>query len=1421
MRGAIPLAVFAFQPAPQTATAREDDLALDEPAPVAGRQPRTLALYGAPARRRPAAPGKAMVTDRLARAQDGRRASALDAIERGWPEAAPTVVALALGGGATCEAELVRTGDTASIRLVGAAAATVATAPGLRALAPAARVDVSAPTLATIAIDLAALPRDTLHVLARMELTRALAAHLDSDPVLVTARELATRLGLGPVAIYRGELGRAHARRAGGRGVMDGGAVFLDEGAFDPTSADGRRLIAHELAHVAQARLAPRGHDPGARAEAEAEAFAEAFVASGVIAPLRCGVPAGQLAAEAPGLPPVPVLAAPDESPIDGVEPAVVERVDAEVTAAVDAVRAEASYQAMIDASADAASADAAAEPDASDADDDGECSDAPAADASPESASDAPAASDASTGAAAFDDALADLTATAAFVELTAAVARVSDPTGEPVQAAMVAALEAQLDPAQCDPAEHDALTAVMDAATAEGVCADPAPGRAEVQAEMGPLPVDPVALYDLTAFRESPSSGGDDADAPTGPDASAPGESPVDAPGDDAPTCEPDAPAPQEPTAARSDDLPVAPSLLAAAATTPADGATIEAAAAVAGDAASFGEAGSLDRVRAVLRTVLASALGPFATEFIRQGLDTLILDSVGRFGDVGLQAGLQALGKVGPSKVPIIGPTVMLGYELWQAVGPRGYWLANGGKFMAAVDQLGAIGPELRAALAAESTSARLHHEFKAAADFHGAVAGFCEVAAATCGVLAAVSLVGGFLIGFTGAGAAVTPEALAVAKLLADACSLLGLVAIAERGVAAVFEVLAGLAAPVDAYAAQDEAIAGAVESAATASAGFLADKAANKVRTEALRAAAAQPPSPVGREPSPKADPSPRVAAAEAARAALADEVARRTAALDEHAAAVERESPPGDLDDQPPKAPPPPPPDLDAALTAVARLLVLFPESLGQAIDDLVSSSQRLQDVAARNVPVAEAQLWVDDLSAEVDATAKGHAALTASLDEMTHEAATAAAAYRTAAAADQRSGGPPSPEVQALQARHGELLGELNAARNLLDDLDRDLRALAPELERARAELSAAERARDAGNEQDLEPPADDGPTPSSGNATGGVGSAFKPILDWLYQQIANAGAPQGDMTKLECSLDDIVELAPEVEGECPDPGEPADEGDAAASYWSAHGGAIADDVTYLTDAMPRLLTDVVAPPPVDPVDVADQLTTAADAHDEFVHQAVTAWFLDDSAAVLGEMDVAADGGGLAEVDGLVVDHATRLRASLDQTSVAKGQLATCRADVPDADGVDVGAAMGQLQTVLAETGALTTAGAPPVLDGDPFATAAEARAQLDGAEGELDDQATTLTELVTQADEHQAVLAAVDATVADTCAPIGDARDQTTAAAATQAANAADAGTRSEAAAADAAEGLSELSSYARVQGAALDALTGTCTP
>ncbi len=123
----------------------------------------------------------------------------------------------------------------------------------------------------------------------KQTLVESLAASTGTPLPADLRRELERRLGydLGGVRLHVGAASAAAASALHAQAFTIGQAVHFGSGSFDPSSTQGRRLIAHEVAHTVQQRglgdVRPAADlavgTPGDAHETEAEDFAQGFAA--------------------------------------------------------------------------------------------------------------------------------------------------------------------------------------------------------------------------------------------------------------------------------------------------------------------------------------------------------------------------------------------------------------------------------------------------------------------------------------------------------------------------------------------------------------------------------------------------------------------------------------------------------------------------------------------------------------------------------------------------------------------------------------------------------------------------------------------------------------------------------------------------------------------------------------------------------------------------------------------------------------------------------------------------------------------------------------------------------------------------------------------------------------------------------------
>lgn len=118
------------------------------------------------------------------------------------------------------------------------------------------------------------------------------------------ARQASSRFGVdfSQVRVHDDALAAQAARASGAKALASGSDLVFGAGQYRPHDLDGQKLIAHELAHVAQhtksqsSPAAPsRFSEPGGESERSADAASEAFV-SGQSLPALGALPSGTVA---------------------------------------------------------------------------------------------------------------------------------------------------------------------------------------------------------------------------------------------------------------------------------------------------------------------------------------------------------------------------------------------------------------------------------------------------------------------------------------------------------------------------------------------------------------------------------------------------------------------------------------------------------------------------------------------------------------------------------------------------------------------------------------------------------------------------------------------------------------------------------------------------------------------------------------------------------------------------------------------------------------------------------------------------------------------------------------------------------------------------------------------------------------------
>jgi hypothetical protein len=126
------------------------------------------------------------------------------------------------------------------------------------------------------------MPTGEVHpeVQGRIDATRGSGTGLEAG---VRSRFEGELGSLGDVTVHTDDTSDALNRSVSARAFATGTDVYFAKGEYDPGSADGDRLIAHELAHVVQQRGAANSgpltvSEPGDALETEADSVADSIL---------------------------------------------------------------------------------------------------------------------------------------------------------------------------------------------------------------------------------------------------------------------------------------------------------------------------------------------------------------------------------------------------------------------------------------------------------------------------------------------------------------------------------------------------------------------------------------------------------------------------------------------------------------------------------------------------------------------------------------------------------------------------------------------------------------------------------------------------------------------------------------------------------------------------------------------------------------------------------------------------------------------------------------------------------------------------------------------------------------------------------------------------------------------------------------
>ena len=716
--------------------------------------------------------------------------------------------------------------------------------------------------------------------------------------------------------------------------------------------------------------------------------------------------------------------------------------------------------------------------------------------------------------------------------------------------------------------------------------------------------------------------------------------------------------------------------------------------------------------DRLLDVSGTVLGSAIGPFATSAAQNFGDALVLDTVGRLADDALAARLLASGRVGASKVPLIGP----GITIFLAVlgfkdGPEAWWDDQIKDFVGGGTDLRDAFVELGAAWEALSEGEgweALTHGLNTWAESSGGLGQLCSGLATVCGLLSAILYVATFALTATGVGVAAAPICLALAQSLASASTALGVAALAMYATSTMWRTLAATVAPVDMYHAQSELLEESSKTLGESGGGFVGDQLGGTLATHAHETYQARHDDP-GRGAHEGPDGQP------AGEQAGQREIESTQQQVDAHGESVETHAEKAGTAERAPadsKGF-----DVDAFLTGWGAR---FREGMGDALNlskhtaETRAHAEQAYDLAgqARDRPddrtlaqlTSAVRLVGDQQGHRRDDLEVANAAVKARRDELD--------AYLKR---DARHDPPNHDHVQTLT----ELNVSLSEAKREVDRADADI-AATKQLLVDTEQLLAGERERlkiDVTREEIGD---------SSGNATGGVGSAYAELFGVMYGGLLHA---LGLSEEAEEEGARLVRCVDQTTGSVVTALQLAQDSEAgnASLYVVEHADEIQADLDALEAAHDRLET-LLAPPPIDslqaPVDAAETMEVERDG------------YLQDQAAayVLGVAEGAANAGESLLLPAEAVDAldtraeglVSEVDEALDGTERSEQELSEAQGEAVELPGGLMGE-LGEAERLAGEHGDMVAGGGEVAV---PQTDPAEGLQEMDAAMAEQRDR-------------------------------------------------------------------------------------------
>ncbi len=1134
------------------------------------------------------------------------------------------------------------------------------------------------------------------------------------DETLARASRL---LGIGSPQLNLGSSGRSAARSAGGRGLARSGGIFLDEGSFDPTTADGRGLVGHEAAHLRQAQLAPApGPWGGAFAEAEASSFGARFASGSNPAQPQFGLPAGHVAAEGGGasLPSVDVL-----------PEAVLAEYRRIVESDLGLLMGEPAFQELAAALAPAAD-EGTSDPDTGASESDTGASESQPSQEEPGTSQDPEALLDEVKGSASFLFVVDDYGKT--LVESSNAM--MPDLQAEFDEAVLgLDAVDGELE------ALDQSTMAAMELADQTAVCED----VASIEAAIKGWPADPMVMFpELIEVLE----------CSTEPEQDEVSEEPaLEEPQESVPEPEEQA-APV--TSTVSDTPPVGGSVEQMnVASEEAEGidAHLALCSTFANTAGSDGAGLYLDRLPAIGSTMLSAGLEPFFTGMVSQFGDTLVLDTLGTLGDAKIAEKLSKVAMFkGNPKVPIVGPAITLLMKvpaIYNAATQGDWTLAFEEEFKdynEAATDFGEAKVAMSAALNAEGWDA-VYHGTDAVGEVFSGLSNTAGLVAALSGLLSALLFVGAFALGFCSGGTAVAVSAgmVVAAKFLAEVATVAGIVCLWARGVSLLFASINAALAPVDEWG--DALIEVEAESAefGEKAGGFAGDMAGQAAAAQVVArgqnwADERKPPDPV--EAAPAAGDSQAQGEAAAAAKATREETAQRR--VDEA------------LDKMPGFKRNPESGEVQFSLRTLVRDVSQLNSFLGGVTDAYNIAGSAVSRLVGRAATVQGAPsdlAGVSRLAGEVAAGKADIDSVNAQITEARSKLDVVVASVREHHVAMIGKDGMAMPmpkaqyeaaiaDLRTLQTSIDQSSATLASARAQNDTLTRqrdDMIAAVKE-----AELVArSEAVGEAGGS-------------SSGNSTGGVGSAYKALIEAIIEAFSGVDEAEGQLSPTERAVADCEAMiatmlsAPESDS-CATGEEDIDITAFLAAPAPDGGGNLDEDLSEALAVRDEAVVLTTAPA-TDPTTIAESVEGAAGAEYDFYQAYCVGFALGGAEAMLE--DAVLRHASAEEVEDLALT-ADGIEAKVEEKLEANAAVGTSMQEsgqpstpMPGGAAAAMTDGMSKLATVRDYVSGADEVGSPP---------SADINETIDGATRDLATVGTTLAaqrETLTQQRENISVV-------------------------------------------------------------------------